>query len=283
MARSVVMVTGGSSGIGLATAKAFAARGDDVAILARDAEKLEAARVQVEAARRSADQRVRTYVCDVARREGVFATADAIVRDLGVPDVLVNSAGIFLPGYFESMPEEWFRQHLEIDVLGLMQVTRAVIPAMIARGSGHVVNVASVAGFIGVFGYTAYSTAKYAVIGFSEALRSEMKPLGIRVSVVCPPDVDTPGLALEKSLRPAETDRVCGNIAAIAPEAVAREIVKAVETGRYLVVPGFVSKLYYRLKGLLPELFFAITDSDVAKARRERLATGGESDAEDAA
>jgi len=272
MARKIVAVTGGSSGIGLATAKAFAAQGADVALIARNPERLQAARAEVEASRREADQRVTVYECDIVDRDRVFSVFDAVGRELGTPDVLVNSAGIFLPGYFESMPEEWFRQHLEIDVLGMMYACRAVVPSMIARGSGHVVNVASVAGFMGVFGYTAYSTAKFAVIGFSEALRGEMLPLGIKVSVVCPPDVDTPGLALEKSLRPAETDKVCGNMAAVQPEFVAREIVAAVDKGRYLVIPGFVGKVYYRLKGLLPELYFLITDGDVAKARKQRLA-----------
>jgi 3-dehydrosphinganine reductase len=184
----------------------------------------------------------------------------------------VNAAGIFLPGHFEQIPDEWFEQHLDIDVLGLIHVTRAVVPGMVARGSGHVVNVSSVAGFLGcVYGYTAYATAKFAVMGFSEALRSEMKPVGVRVSVVCPPDVDTPGLALEKSLRPPETDRVCGNIKAIAPEVVAEEIVRGVERNRYYVIPGLVSKVYFRLKSLLPGLFFAVTDGDVAKARKQRL------------
>lgn len=271
-----VVVTGGSSGIGLATAKAFAARGADVAILARDQERLDAARLAVEAARRDGAQRVVAVSLDVCDRPAVRAVMATLEADLGVPDVLVNAAGIFLPGYFEEIPDEWFEQHLDIDVRGLIDVTRAVVPGMVARGSGNIVNISSVAGFIGVFGYTAYNTAKYAVMGFSEALRAEMKPLGVRVSVVCPPDVDTPGLALEKSLRPLETDRVCGNIKAIRPEAVADAIVRGVERGTYYIIPGAVSKVYFRLKGMLPGLFFAVTDGDVAKARRERLGKAAE-------
>lgn len=269
-----VVVTGGSSGIGLATAALFAERGAHVAIVARDAGRLEKARDEVEAARRDAGQRVLGLAADVAHRGSIFDAMEDVRERLGTPDVLVNCAGIFYPGKFESMPEEWFREHLEVDVLGVIHATRAVVPGMIERGSGHVVNVASVAGFIGcVYGYTAYSAAKFAVMGFSEALRSEMRPHGIRVSVVCPPDVDTPGLAKEKSMRPPETDRVCGNMAAIKPETVAAEIVRAVEKGKYYVIPGIAGKLYFRLKGLLPGLFFAITDGDVAKARRERAAS----------
>jgi short-subunit dehydrogenase len=107
-----------------------------------------------------------------------------------------------------------------------------------------------------------------------------MKPRGVKVSVVCPPDVDTPGLALEKSLRPPETDAVCGNMKAVQPEAVADEIVRAVERGRYYVIPGIMGKVYFRLKGLLPGLFFAVTDGDVAKVRKARTGVAAEAAAE---
>jgi 3-dehydrosphinganine reductase len=270
-----VIVTGGSSGIGLATAKAFAARGANVAIIARDEARLATAKDAIEKARSGGTQRIVALSADVADTTAIASAIQSIMAQFGTPDVLVNSAGIFIPGYFEDMPEDLFKQHMDIDVLGLIAATRAVVPAMKERGSGHIINVASVAGFIGVFGYTAYSTAKYAVMGFSEALRSEMKPLGIKVSVVCPPDVDTPGLANEKLHRPAECDKVCGNIRAIQPDEVATDIVRAVEKGTYYVVIGGISKLYFRLKGLLPELFFAITDGDVASARKARLAKSG--------
>ncbi len=86
-----------------------------------------------------------------------------------------------------------------------------------AGGGGHIVNVASVAGFVGLYGYTAYAASKFAVIGLSESLRQELKPLGIAVSVVCPPDVDTPGLAAELALRPRETERLAGGSKPIDP------------------------------------------------------------------
>jgi 3-dehydrosphinganine reductase len=149
-------------------------------------------------------------------------------------------------------------------------MARAVAPALMARRSGHIVNVSSVAGFMGIFGYTAYSSAKYAVMGFSEALRSEPHPYGVKVTVVCPPDTDAPGLAFEKSLRPPETDKVVGNIAAVAPSVIAEAIVRGGERGKSLIVPGALSKFYRVLKANALWLFFAITDGDVKAARKAR-------------
>lgn len=266
-----VLVTGGSSGIGLATAKAFAAKGADVGIVGRDKARLANARAEVE--RASAGGKVVAVSADVSTLPGATHAIERVVAEMGVPDVLVNTAGIIIPGYFESMSAEDFEACVRNGYFTCVYPTRALVPYMIERGSGHVVNVASVAGFLGIFGYTSYSSAKYAVMGFSEALRQEMKPLGIKVSVVCPPDTDTPGLAFEKSLRPVETDVVAGNMKAVQPEVVADEIVRGVEKGRYYVIPGILGKVYFRLKGLLPGLFFLITDGDVAKARAQRSAS----------
>lgn len=267
MAGTTVIVTGGSAGIGLATAKAYASRGADVAIIARDESRLAAARAGIEAARKDSAQRVLAVSADVTDFEAVREAIDRIVGQLGAPHVFVNSAGIIIPGYFESMPLEAFRASVDLDILGTVYPTRAVVPYMIEAGCGHIVNVSSVAGFVGVFGYTAYSTAKFAIMGFSESLRYEMKPHGISVHVVCPPDTDTPGLAYEKSLRPHETEVCCGNIKAVDPGFVADALVRGVDLGRYSIVPGFVSALYYRLKGLAPSLFFMVMDGDVRKAR----------------
>jgi 3-dehydrosphinganine reductase len=265
-----VLVTGGSSGIGLATAEAFAARGADVTIVARSRDRLEAACEAIALSRAHRTQRVAKVAADVSTPDGA---AEAVVKAAEVGtypiDVVVNCAGVIIPGYFESMPVAAFEECMD-SWRGCVHVARAVAPSMIARRRGHIVNVSSVAGFMGIFGYTAYSSAKYATMGFSEALRSEMKPYGIKVSVVCPPDTDTPGLAFEKGLRPSETEKVAGNIAPVAPSVVAEAIVRGVEKGTYLIVPGVLSKFYRVLKANALWLFFAITDGDVAAARKAR-------------
>lgn len=265
-----VLVTGGSSGIGLAIAEAFAARGADVTIVARSRDRLEAACEAMALSRADDSQRVAKVSADVSTADGA-ATAVVKASEGGTypVDVLVNCAGVIIPGYFESMPIENFEECMD-SWRGCVHAARAVAPSMIERRSGHIVNVSSVAGFLGIFGYTAYSSAKYAIMGLSEALRSEMHPYGVEVCVVCPPDTDTPGLAFEKGLRPLETDKVAGNIAPVAPSVVAEAIVRGVERGKYLIVPGALSQFYRVLKANAQWLFFAITDGDVAAARKAR-------------
>lgn len=267
-ARAVAVVTGGSSGIGLACAKDLARRGYDIALLARDVARLEAAAETVRAVAADREQRIEWRSVDLSCWE---ETRDAFV-ELGqaglTPDVLVNSAGVIIPGEFCAMSPEDFEANLKYGFWTVVHPCRAAAPLMVKRGSGHIVNVSSVAGYLGIYGYASYSAAKYAVMGFTEALRFEMKPAGVRVSVVCPPDTDTPALAHEHTLRPHETDVIAGNIKAIPPEKVARGVMRALDRNRYLVIPDTLSAFYFRLKGLLPEVFYAIVDSDVRKARR---------------
>lgn len=266
-AHHVAIVTGGSSGIGLACAEQLARHGYDVALVARDAGRLEAAAEAIRAVAASDAQRVTWKSADLSDWDATRAAFEALSADGFSPDVLVNSAGVIIPGEFVKLSTEAFHANIDHGFWSVVNPCRAAAPAMVERGSGHIVNVSSVAGYLAIYGYTSYSAAKYAVMGFTEALRFEMKPAGVRVSVVCPPDTDTPALAHEHTLRPRETDVVAGNIKPIPAEQVARAVMKAIERDRYLVIPDALSAFYFRLKGLLPEVFIAIVDSDIRKAR----------------
>ena len=197
-----VIITGGSSGIGLATARLYAARGHNVAIIGRSADKLATAQAELLVIARAEGQRVAVRRADCADFEQATAAIDSLVADGLAPDILVNSAGVIIPGEFATMPLENFEVNLTNGYWSVVYPCRAAVPHMLARGSGHIVNVSSVAGYLGIYGYTGYSSAKFAVMGFSEALRFEMKPEGISVHVVCPPDTDTPALAFERTLGP---------------------------------------------------------------------------------
>ena len=264
------VVTGGSNGIGLACAEALAARGAHVALIARDSGRLDRAKEVVRAARANGAQRVVVMSADLSDLDATRAAFGALTADRFVPDILINSAGVILPGEFATMPFEHLEQNMASGYWGVVNPCRAAVPGMIDRGHGHIVNVSSVAGFLGIYGYTGYAAAKHAVLGFTEALRFELRPHGIGVSVVLPPDTDTSALEAERAMRPPETEAIAGTIKPISAARVADAVIRGIERDRFHIIPDARSRFYFRLKGLLPELFFWIVDADIRKARRVR-------------
>ena len=243
----IALVTGGSTGIGLATAQALAKSGAHVWIVARRKEFLETALNSIQATRKNTDQRFGYTSADVSIAEQASIAVAQVCETLGIPDLVINSAGITHPGYVEKLDLEIFRQMIEVNYLGTVYVTKTILPGMMERHSGHIVNISSVAGFLGVFGYSAYCGSKYAVRGFSDVLRAEMKPHGVRVSIVFPPDTDTPQLAYENPIKPLETKVISGKGKILSPEAVAKDIIKGILHKQYLILPGLESKLSYYL------------------------------------
>lgn len=267
---NLVLITGGSSGIGLALAKKLVAAGSSVWILARDAGRLETASSELTRLRATEDQVIGTLQVDVADDDAVFEQLGKWISQTGCPDLVINSAGVVHPGYFTELEPERFRWMMDINYFGSANICRTVVPEMMKRRSGHVVNLCSVAGFLGTFGYTAYSASKFAIRGFTEALRSEMKPYGIKVSIVYPPDTDTPQLAYENQYKPFETRALSGHVKPLSADAVADEILKGVIHGRYTIVPGFDGKLTMLLNNLLGDRFYTIIDGIVAGAQKKK-------------
>ena len=264
----VAYVTGGSSGLGLAIARELVQRGAHVALLARDRGRLAEAAAQLEPKRRSRDQRIATRVCDVADAEAVARTADDLVRDLGAPDLVVNNAGYAYLDYLENVTPQRMRDMAATNLFGPYHVVHAVLPHMKARG-GTIVNVASVGGLVGYFGAAAYCATKFGVVGFSEALRNELAPWGIRVAVLCPPNTATPGLERENLTKPAETHAVEGTAGTYTPERVARSLIRGLRGRRFVILCGFMSRLTDVIHRVAPGLVFGIMDGDVARARKK--------------
>ena len=257
-----VVITGGSSGIGLETARQAVARGARVSLLARDAARLADAAGSVGA--------VATASADVADPTSLRAALDAIVAEGGPCDVLLTAAGSSHPGYFEQLDDAVFRDQMEVDYFGTLHAIRAVVPSMIERRRGHVVTVSSTAGLIGVFGYTAYGPAKYAVRGLAETLRSELAPHGIVVACAYPPDTRTPGFDAENELKPPETERISAAIKPREAEHVARAIVRGIEKDRLVITADSQTAALARAAGLLGPYVRWSMDRQVGKVRRER-------------
>lgn len=178
-----MLVTGASSGIGEATALAFARSKARLALCARRLDRLQAV---AEHCRQAGALEVSVRRVDVSRRTEVRAFVAGALRDFERIDVLVNNAGIGWVGRLHEMPEEEVRQVTETNLYGPIWATEAVLPSMIAAGSGVIINVASVVGFRANPYSAVYSASKHALVGLSHALRGELTGTGVKVSVVYP-------------------------------------------------------------------------------------------------
>jgi len=266
----LALITGGSSGIGLAIAKQLVSEGTSVCLLARNEDKLEAARVKLSQHKTSPDQAIDILQCDVTDYVCLKTKLATYVADRGLPDLVVNSAGVTYPGYFQELDVEIFHWLMNINYYGTVHVLKVLVPGMIERGSGTILNISSQAGFAGVFGYSGYSASKYAVRGFSDVIRSELKPLGIQVSVAFPPDTETPQLAFEEPLKPYETRFIAGATKVQSADAVASDILKAMNKGKYIIIPGFDGKLVYHVLGLIGNLVYPLIDLLVLMAQKKK-------------
>ncbi len=269
----LALITGGSSGIGLALAQQLAGEGARVWILARHKDGLQKSMQSLASVN---GNKPGMLAADVSKWSEVQASMQRLVAQAGVPDLVINSAGVTHPGLVNDVPVERYREMMEINYLGTVHVVKALLPDMLKRGSGHIVNISSGAGYVTGPGYAAYSASKFAIRAFSDALRAELKPLGLRVSLVYPPNTDTPQRAYEISVQTPEIRHLDEN-AGLGPwkfdnipaSEVAEAILKGVERGRYVILPGAGNRVLYRLTGLLGDLTYGIVDDEWKTARRK--------------
>lgn len=259
------LITGGSSGIGLAIARQIAGAGAHVTLLARNIDRLQAAQQQVKAACLDSSQRISIISAELTNAEQV-STALAQTTP---PDFLFNVAGEAHPGVFEELNLDIFHWMMAANYFSTLYVIKAVLPAMIQRKSGHIINFSSVAGYLGVYGYSAYGPAKFAVRGLSDVLRSELADHKIRLSVVFPPDTRTPQLEYENQFKPEILKILDESNKVMEPGEVARQVLRAVARGQYIITPGFDATIFFHLNNFLGSLSYRVMDLMVAQARRK--------------
>jgi len=206
----VVVITGGSRGIGLATARAFAERGAAIAICATDPQRLDEARDEL-----AARTRTLARVVDITRPDQAEAFLEEVSASLGAVDCLVNNAGRARAGAYVDQPLEAIDAVIDANLKGLMYMTRLALPAMLNRGSGRVINVSSGAGLTGLPYLASYCASKFGVNGFTESLAQEVSSHGVDVFAVCPGRVAT-----------EMQEAVSGIRQGAAPDKVARAILR---------------------------------------------------------
>ncbi len=265
--RSVV-ITGAGSGLGRALALRYARDGWRVGVLDLDPERAEAVAVEVEADGGAA----LAVACDVTDADVLEGAAERVISAWGAPDVLVANAGVAASGTLVDTSMEDWRWVFEVNVFGVVGTCRAFLPAMQRRRGGHVVAVASAAGFVSAPGMAAYNASKAAVISICESLRSELAPQGVGVSVACPSFFRTRllesfrGTGVSKDIAEKLMDR-----SALQADDVAESIHRAVEKKDFMVIPHGDASRILLVKRFMPEVFHSL----VRKRGARMLAAGG--------
>ena len=262
------IICGGSKGIGKATAKLFVQLGGNVCIVARTLDTLNAAAEEIKSLKVDENQLVELISCDTSNMEQVARLFNEYIKKFGVPDYSFNFVGISYPNYTDKLTVEDFKFHMDTNFFGQLNPILTILPYYMERKEGHFINMSSLAGYIGVMGYAAYTPTKFAIVGLSEVLRNEYKAYNIKVSIVYPPDTDTFGLHEEAKTRPEELNIIAERAGLMQPDEVAEVIVKGVLKEKVYIHAG-ISKLYWRIMRLFPKLVHKFTDSDLKKARKK--------------
>ena len=251
----VVLVTGGSRGLGLAIAEEFAQQGAKLALCAREKDELEQARLKL----LEFTSDIFTVVCDVTKPEDVQSTIEQVSEHFGHVDILVNNAGIISAGPQQTLTRADFEEAMDIMFWGVFNMIMAVLPQMKERRQGRIVNITSIGGKVSVPHLLAYCSAKFAATGFSEGLRAELAKDGITVTTVAPGLMRT-GSQINTKMKGSEhrTEYTLFTlldtlpISSISVQRAARQIVYATRRGTAELVISIQAQIFTRLYGAFP-------------------------------
>jgi len=255
MKYSTVVITGGSSGIGLDLAKSYTKQGSNVVLIARNQSKLDEAAKACRGLVISDKQMILTFSVDVADQQALALCVNAVESQLGTPELLILSAGIVQSVRFLEQTDDDFDAIMQTNVMGSRAVAKAFLPAMVERGKGQVCFVSSLGGIISTYGYSAYSASKFAVLGMAGALRQELHEFGVGVSVLCPPEVDTPMVAQESEHILPQTRFIKDIGGTLDVSTVTKAAVKGIANNRFIIVPGLMAKVSYAQARFMPRVF----------------------------
>jgi short-subunit dehydrogenase len=252
--RRVVVIMGGSRGLGLVLARQFAREGARLALCSRNADELNRARYELE--KQGAEVLVQT--CDVSKKDEVQDFIDRVVATFGRLDVLVNNASIIQVGPAAEMNEIDIREAMDINFWGCVHSTYAALPQMVKQRGGRIVNITSIGGVVAVPHLLPYSSAKFAAVGFSQGLRSEVSQYGILVTTVIPGLMRTGSFLNALFKGRASSEAGWFSVSASMPllsmnaERAARRIIEATRHGRAVATLGLPAIIARYVSALMP-------------------------------
>ena len=260
----IVLITGASSGFGEDAARLFAREGCTVVLAARRIDRLQtlAAKIQAEGGEAFA------VPIDVADRKEIELSVNTILELFGQIDILFNNAGFGRLGWHERLdPDRDIETLLQVNLLGTIQMTRAILPSMLLRRLGHIINMSSVAGWIAAPTYTIYSASKFGVRGFTDALRREVAPFGIHVSGIYPGPAKTE-FGLHTGNHPMKNSRIRKFFPSLTSAQVAARVVELAKNPRRTVIIPWYYRIFIWADILMPWLVDWITINTLSKRKR---------------
>ncbi len=226
-----IFITGAASGIGHELAKRYTQQGDIVVLFDRQNTE----ETEIELKKISASLKPLSFiidVCDVDNVNEAFSRA----AQFGLPDIVINCAGIALALPFSETSSEQFNRVISVNLIGSRNVAAAALPHL--KPGSQLVFIASMAGLMGCYGYNAYCASKHGVVGLADVLRIELKSQGIDVSVVCPPEVETPMVVEERRYRPKATETMKLLAGQLTVDEACIGILKGIRFRKFLIIPG---------------------------------------------
>jgi NAD(P)-dependent dehydrogenase (short-subunit alcohol dehydrogenase family) len=260
-------VSGGMSGIGKALAIEYLQRGADVAIF--DLVVEDSVLQELDNARRNKTQQIVAFQASVTDFEQLVTAVGQAVEAIGSPELAINCAGIQRAQPFGELPRDDFELVVQVNMFGSRNFAAAVLPRM-QRGA-RLALVASMAGFAANYSYAAYCASKFGVVGLGRVLRLECKPRGIDVSLICPPEVDTPMVVQEmKNMHPVSR-RLKDIGGSLSVQEAMRGIFSGLDAGRSVIIPGVKAKLTYLCNRYLPDFIMNTLVDRIVRSELKKM------------
>jgi 3-dehydrosphinganine reductase len=264
----LAILIGASTGMGKAISKLLVSLGGSILMIARRQSVLEEAAEVVKKNISNETQFVEYISCDATSMEKLKPILEDFIKNHGTPDYLFNLVGRAITGYIEEYTLDDFKENMNTNYYGQLIPTLILIPFFTKERKGHIIFFSSMLGYMGIMGYGAYVPTKFAIVGLAETLRNELKPQNIKISIVYPPDTNTPGFTTENEGKPPECAMISETGGLLEPEEVAEYVINKVLKKKFHIAPGNAKVIRY-INRIFPKLVRWFTDRDYKKARKK--------------